>query len=178
MRLGLSLVAAVFAFEAIVFALAALRPETRGLFYLMLLGDPPVVLGCALAALGARVVFVKSSLLMATIAFGVVGMLAFGDLLAARGGSAFLTHLYAGPGVAQLMDVANLIGFLLLMALSPRAKWGYLVAFPRAAVNLFGVLGTASPQPLKRGLDAALFAVTALLLVGVLKTHRQAGSAG
>lgn len=105
--LSLRVVAIVFATETAVSGHYGLAPSI--LYYALLAGDPPVILGVAVAAYFAKGK-VRAALIVALLAFLLVGTIAFADFSAAR------FHLTAlkpitGRAAWNIAAFANILGF-------------------------------------------------------------------
>jgi hypothetical protein len=177
-RLGLGLVAIVFAIETFVFAGLALTPaKSAALYYGQLAGDPPVVFGCLVATIGAGFGPLRRTLSVATLAFLVVAIVVVGNFavphLDARRLAELHATLFATSAPWMVADAANLIGFIALVLAADQVGSGApmpLVGANLAVIAGRGALSVATyaagwpPTSIVRAADAVLFAVTAVTL--------------
>lgn len=129
MRRGLLLIALTFAVVALtllgqVFS-ATVRP-LPGLYLVLAACDAPTTLGAWLAAVGARAkgragsAFAAKSLLVAAIAFSVVALVVYGDLLSGRLHLPRLAALFGAKPAWFTADLATLTGLGALLSAAAR----------------------------------------------------------
>jgi hypothetical protein len=181
---GLRLIAYVLAFESLVALLQAWGELTRpipGVLLVLLAGDPPIFVGCALVVRGATAPFIplRRAFLLALLVFGAAFTLLSGDILASRiEALSALRPLYAQSWPAHVLNLCEVIGCSALVlaggdvfvrARRPRPASFFLAAACILARAVTGLFASVWPRPMTHALVAvtggATFASAAWLLI-------------
>lgn len=176
--LALRVVAIVFAIETAVTGHYGLAPSI--LYYALLAGDPPVILGVAIAAYFAKGTS-RIALIVALLAFLLVGTVAFADFSAARFHLSGLKPI-TGRAAWNIAAFANIVGFygVVIAAMSSARKKLHqdlglitMMLLGAVAIGFVTVRWLKPTPPLVPLFNALLFVVPASFLFVVTERPKQ-----